>query len=73
MKITKFYFNRTIANREADWGHDLRTNAMYQNPVELKRWFLLTTERTKKEALDFAKLLTDAARGLRFFIGPPRV
>lgn len=60
-------------NTEADWTNDLRNNAMYHNPVELNRWILLTTERTKNDALNFAKLLGDAARGLQFTIKPPKV
>lgn len=63
---------RTEANREADWTNDLRNSAMFHNPVELHRWILITTERTRKEALEFAKLMIDAAVGLRFVIKPPK-
>lgn len=61
-----------MANREADWTNDLRCNAMYHNPVELTRWILITTERTRKDALEFTKVLIDAAMGLRFVIKPPK-
>lgn len=63
---------RTVANREADWTNDLRSNAMFHNPVELNRWILITTERTRKEALEFTKVMIDAAAGLRFVIKPPK-
>lgn len=46
---------------------------MFYNPVKLERWILLTTDRTKREAFDFVRLLADAARGLHFTIAPPKV
>lgn len=41
--------------------------------IELKRWYIITPARGKKEAQDFIGALQRASRGMQFLIGNPRV
>lgn len=41
--------------------------------IDLKRWYLITPARARREAEDFVKALQRAGSGMRFNIGNPRM
>lgn len=63
---------RAATNNRADWTNEFRNNSM-AHCIELKRWYLITPSRCKKEAEDFVKALQRAGSGMRFNIVNPRL
>lgn len=63
---------RVTTNARADWTSEFRNNAMAMS-IELKRWYLITPNRGKKEAEDFVGALQRAGRGMQFQIARPRL
>lgn len=41
--------------------------------IDLKRWYLITPSRARREAEDFVKALQRAGNGMRFQIANPRM
>lgn len=65
-------FLRVKTDERADWQSEFRNNAM-ACCVDLKRWYVITPSRCRKEAEDFVKALQRAGNGMKFTIANPRL
>ncbi|EDW76026.2 uncharacterized protein Dwil_GK14888 [Drosophila willistoni] len=62
---------RFMCDHRADWSFEFRKNSMFSH-MDIKRWYVITPQRHKREAQDFVKLCIRAASGMKMLIAEPR-
>lgn len=61
---------RYACDDNADWTREFRRVPMFKT-VELKRWCVITPQRSVREVQNFIKCCIDAARGMKMNIAVP--
>ncbi|KAF5274802.1 hypothetical protein FQR65_LT00385 [Abscondita terminalis] len=61
-----------VANQEADWTRELRSNPMVHT-VNLEVWAVVCHSRLKDKALGFVEMLKKAAKGMHWNLPMPRL
>ncbi|XP_068150422.1 LOW QUALITY PROTEIN: protein aubergine-like [Drosophila tropicalis] len=60
-----------LCDHRADWSYEFRTNSMFTH-VDIKRWYVIVPQRSKREAQEFVKMCMRAASGMKMLIAEPR-
>ncbi|KAH8377461.1 hypothetical protein KR093_005619, partial [Drosophila rubida] len=62
---------RFLCDARADWTYECRKDAMFTN-VHIRRWYVITPARSKREAQQFVKLCMQSSGGMKLQMSEPR-